>query len=908
MALTLGLSGCGADTKPFSSSAPSLVVSPATVDFGDVSVGQPTFRYVAISNSGTSSLEIAQLTTTSSNFVVEGGALPTTLEPSRSITVKVSYDPGTATDSVGQLSVNAMTSTKLNVTGAVKLHGKGSNSSSASLTGLSCASSSMIAAGSDSCNVTLSAPAPSGGLTVNLASSSSVVSVPTSVSVPSGATSTSFTANVSSVSTSQTVKLTATEGSVTKTTSINLTGPASQLAPSISAFACGSSSFTGAGTTSCTVSLTSPAPSSGLTVTLVSNDSAVTLPGSLTVSSGASSASLTAQVKSVSTSQTATISASANGTSQSYAMQLNAAVPALSLSATSLSFGNVTVGTAVTKSVTATSSGTVALTVNSDSISGTGFSVSGGTFPATLNPGQAMVLTVQFDPTTASASTGQLTISSNAATANVSLGGTGTTTTPTVSALSCTNNSITGSLADGCTVNLSGPAPTGGLSVSLASNNSSVTVPGSVAVPAGASTATFTANVASVSTAQTATLTANENGSSQSFALQLNAATPALTLSATSLSFGNVAVGTAVTKSVTITSSGTVAVTINSDSISGSGFSVSGGSFPATLNPGQAAVVTVQFDPTTASASTGQLTISSNAPNTTVSLSGTGTTITPTVSALACSSTSITGSLADNCTVSLSGSAPTGGVSVSITSSGSAVTVPVSITVPATATSASFTANVSAVTSAQTITLTAASGSTSQSASLQLNAATPALSLNATSIAFGPIVINNATTQTVTMTSTGTAPVTVNAVTVTGSGFTVTPVSLPATLNPGQTMNITMTFDPTATGPATGQLTVSSNSSANSTATVALSGTGNPHQVLLNWGAPSGTSDPIAGYNIYRALGGTTSFAVVNSMDVLTAFTDSNVQSGQSYEYYVTSVDSTGVESTPSNTTTVTVP
>ena len=59
---------------------------------------------------------------------------------------------------------------------------------------------------------------------------------------------------------------------------------------------------------------------------------------------------------------------------------------------------------------------------------------------------------------------------------------------------------------------------------------------------------------------------------SQSVAVQLNAATAALSLNATSLSFGNVAVGTAVTKSVTVTSSGTVAVNLNSDSISGTGY------------------------------------------------------------------------------------------------------------------------------------------------------------------------------------------------------------------------------------------------------------------------------------------------------------------------------------------------
>jgi predicted phage tail protein len=182
------------------------------------------------------------------------------------------------------------------------------------------------------------------------------------------------------------------------------------------------------------------------------------------------------------------------------------------------------------------------------------------------------------------------------------------------------------------------------------------------------------------------------------------------------------------------------------------------------------------------------------------------------------------------------------------------------------------------------------------------------LSLNASSIAFGAVVVNNATTQSLTLTSTGTAPVTVSSVAVTGSGFSASPVSLPATLNPGQAITVTLTFDPTAVGAASGQLTVSSNSSTNATASVSLSGTGNPHQVDLSWAAPTGSTDPIAGYKVYRAPGGTSSFAAVVSMDTQTAYTDSNVQGGQSYNYYVTSVDSSGVESAPSNMTTVAVP
>ena len=281
----------------------------------------------------------------------------------------------------------------------------------------------------------------------------------------------------------------------------------------------------------------------------------------------------------------------------------------------------------------------------------------------------------------------------------------------------------------------------------------------------------------------------------------------------------------------------------------------------------------------------------------------------PALSRISCASTKYTGASTDACSVYLT--SPTSNrMHVTLTSNNPAVTVPGEVTVRPGATTTGFSATVAAVTSMQTATITAHANGVASTFVMTLSPATgaPALSLNATSVSFGAVVVNNATTQTVTLTSSGAAPVTVNSLAVTGSGFSASPVSLPATLNPGQTMNVTLTFDPSAVGAATGQLTINSNSSTNSTATVGLSGTGDSHQIDLSWSAPSGSSVSISGYNVYRALGSTTSFAVVDSMDTQTAYTDSSVQAGQSYTYYVTSVDSSGVESVPSNTTSVTVP
>ena len=129
------------------------------------------------------------------------------------------------------------------------------------------------------------------------------------------------------------------------------------------------------------------------------------------------------------------------------------------------------------------------------------------------------------------------------------------------------------------------------------------------------------------------------------------------------------------------------------------------------------------------------------------------------------------------------------------------------------------------VETAQTATITASVGTVSKDFTLQLNAAIPALSINATSVAFGDVVVNTSATQSVTLTSTGTAPVTINGTTVTGSGFTLQGAVFPATLSPGQETTLNIVFDPTAVGAVTGQLSITSNSSTNGAAAIGLSGT-----------------------------------------------------------------------------------
>lgn len=287
------------------------------------------------------------------------------------------------------------------------------------------------------------------------------------------------------------------------------------------------------------------------------------------------------------------------------------------------------------------------------------------------------------------------------------------------------------------------------------------------------------------------------------------------------------------------------------------------------------------------------------------------------LSALSCGSGSLTGKATDSCTVTLTSAAGSYGVTVSLASSSSAVTVPASVTVASGATSASFTASAAAVTAAQTVTLTASRGNSTETYPLQLKATstpgTAGLTLGSTSVAFGNVNLNTPSTQTVKLTSSGTASVTISAAAIKGTGFSLSGITTPLTLSAGQTATLDLQFDPTAAGADTGSVTISSNSSSGATATIALSGTGTAatsgYQVELNWDAPSSSTPAVSGYNIYRAPSGSTSYTLLNSsVNQPSTYTDTTVKAGSSYSYEIMSVDTSGVQSSPSNTYAATIP
>ena len=393
-----------------------------------------------------------------------------------------------------------------------------------------------------------------------------------------------------------------------------------------------------------------------------------------------------------------------------------------------------------------------------------------------------------------------------------------------------------------------------------------------------------------------------------------------LHVSPNTVSFGGVALGTTASKTISLQNQGSAAVTVSQVSVSGPAFSVSGkGDLPVTVAAGDTYSLSVNFSPSAAGSAAGQLTISSNATADgalTIGLSGLGTmegtANSPELSSFSCNQAAVTGAGSDICTVTVSAAAAGGGFVVNLTINNSAVTVPASVTVAAGSNTASFSAILSAVSSAQTATLTASAGGVAKTFVLQLGAGVPTLSINATSITFGNVNLNSPATQSLILTSTGAAAVTVSAATVIGTGFNISGAGFPITLKTNQTATLSVQFDPTGTGSASGTLTIVSTSLTSPIAIIGLSGTGVAgvaHQVSLSWDAPTNSPDPVAGYNVYRSPDGASTYQQLNTAVVTqTTYVDTAIQDGQTYDYIVESVDASGVTSFPSNMAAVPIP
>jgi hypothetical protein len=104
----------------------------------------------------------------------------------------------------------------------------------------------------------------------------------------------------------------------------------------------------------------------------------------------------------------------------------------LSISNQSVSFGDVLVGTATSRLISLTNSGNSNLKISGLSVTGAGYSVSGGS-NVTLAPAQTVTVSVSFGPSSSGYAGGTLAIASDASNSLVQVGvsGNGITAQPT---------------------------------------------------------------------------------------------------------------------------------------------------------------------------------------------------------------------------------------------------------------------------------------------------------------------------------------------------------------------------------------------------------------------------------------------------------------------------------------------
>jgi hypothetical protein len=301
-----------------------------------------------------------------------------------------------------------------------------------------------------------------------------------------------------------------------------------------------------------------------------------------------------------------------------------------------------------------------------------------------------------------------------------------------------------------------------------------------------------------------------------------------------SLAFGNVQVGNNMSLSETLTNTGGSSLTISAAAASGSGFSLSGLSLPLTLTAGQSTSFNVVFTPTASGAASGSVSITSNGgnPSLSIPLSGTGATAGDLIanpSSVAFGNVQINSSKSLSETLTNSGGTSLTISAASATGAGyslSGLSLPLTLTAGQ---STSFT-----VTFAPT-----ASGAVSGNVSITSNGSDSNLSIplsgsgvtqgtltaNPTSLAFGNVQVGSNSSLSETLTNSGGSSLTISAASASGTGYSLSGLTLPLTLTAGQSTSFTVQFAPTASGAVSGSVSITSNGS-NPSLSVALSGTG----------------------------------------------------------------------------------
>jgi hypothetical protein len=385
--------------------------------------------------------------------------------------------------------------------------------------------------------VTLSGPAPDGGLAVTLSSGDpDIAAVPDSVVVPAGATtSPAFSIATQTVASDHQVVVRAAADGVTRSATLRVTGlHLARLALSSASLDAGTPG------TPNTVHLNGPAPDGGAIVLLSSsNPTAAAVPESVLVAAGATaSGSFTITTGLVSVPTPATITATLNGESLTAVVTVQPVLlSALTLNPTTVAAGSPTAGNRVALTRQAPPDGiVVALSSSHPGVA---------SVPATVQVPAGATSSPEFPiTTTATGTTTSVKITAR-------LGSLSRTATLTIYPVTLTTVTLSPTTTNGGTpttanrVTLSRAAPPDGALVTLTSSNPAAAwVAESVLVPGGATTsAAFSIGTALVTTTTWVRISARFAGVTRTSTLTIYpVALAGITLSPTAVSAGSAAV------------------------------------------------------------------------------------------------------------------------------------------------------------------------------------------------------------------------------------------------------------------------------------------------------------------------------------------------------------------------------
>ncbi|MBV9086798.1 MAG: choice-of-anchor D domain-containing protein, partial [Acidobacteriaceae bacterium] len=531
----------------------------------------------------------------------------------------------------------------------------------------------------------------------------------------------------------------------------------------------------------------------------------------------------------------------------------NGIAPDISISPSSVSFGNVNMGTSSSPStLTLWNTGTAPLSISNFTISGNNPAEFSTDAPPslTIQPNTTATIKVTFSPQSAGSKTASLVFSDNtsAGTHQVAMAGVGTLqgisiSPPAIDFLSQLVNTTSASISvvvtntGSTTLTISSVALNGAnaseFTFTPPSGSLNVAPQGSVAFPVGFAPATLGKKVASLD------ITYNGPQSPQSVPLKGSGVAPGFSVSANSLSFGDVAVNTTSSLLVTITNSGTANLSITNFGLSGTNsgeFSFTASPLPMTLSPGSTTTVGVTFKPTSGSGTkSATLSFTDNASGSPhqITLSGNATapviSVAPAALDLGLSPVTVA-SAAKQVTISNTGNANLTITSLTVGGLNASEFAISPTSLPAIAPGTSANVNVAftpASTGARSATLTIVSnGGPAQVVALSGTGALPAISLSPGSLGFGSRPANTPTMLPITVSNPGNASLLITKLEITGTDaslFSVPALTSPMIIAPQGSTTINVTFNPTTGGSKVATLVITNNVGPG-TASVALSG------------------------------------------------------------------------------------